>query len=34
MRSLYQSKFGKLPMSDTLEVLAGETMNDEQARYR
>lgn len=29
----YQSKFGKLPMSDTLEVLSGETMNDEQAKW-
>lgn len=29
----YQSKFGKLPMSDTLEVLSSETMNDEQAKW-
>jgi hypothetical protein len=28
----YQSKFGKLPMSGTLEVLNSETMNDEQAK--
>ena len=25
--------FGKLPMSDTLEVLNSETMNDEQAAW-
>ena len=29
----YQSKFGKLPISDTLEVLSSETMNDEQAKW-
>ena len=29
----YRSKFGELPMSDTLDVLAGETMNDEQAKW-
>ena len=29
----YRSKFGELPMSDTLEVLASETMNDEQAKW-
>ena len=29
----YQSKFGKLPMSDTLELLNSETMNDDQARW-
>ena len=28
----YQAKFGKLPMSDTLDVLNSETMNDEQAK--
>ena len=28
-----QSKFGKLPMSETLEVLNSETMNDEQAKW-
>ena len=29
----YQSRFGKLPMSETLEVLSSETMNDEQAGW-
>ncbi len=29
----YRSKFGELPMSDTVEVLASETMNDEQAKW-
>jgi hypothetical protein len=29
----YQSKFGKLPRSDTLEVLSSETMNHEQAKW-
>ena len=29
----YQSKFGKLPMSETLEVLNSETMNDTQAQW-
>ena len=29
----YQSKFGKLPMSETLEVLNSETMNAEQAKW-
>jgi hypothetical protein len=29
----YQLKFGKLPMSETLEVLNSETMNDEQAKW-
>jgi hypothetical protein len=29
----FESKFGKLPMSDTPEVLNGETMNDEQATW-
>jgi hypothetical protein len=29
----YQSKFGNLPMSDTLEVLSSETMNDDQAKW-
>ena len=29
----YRSKFGELPMSDTLEVLPSETMNDEQAKW-
>lgn len=29
----YQSKFGKLPMSETLDVLNSETMNDEQAKW-
>ena len=29
----YRSKFGELSMSDTLELLSCETMNDEQARW-
>ena len=29
----YQKKFGKLPMSETLEVLSSETMNDDQAKW-
>jgi hypothetical protein len=29
----YKAKFGELPMSDALEVLASETMNDEQAKW-
>lgn len=29
----YQSKFGRLPISDTLKVLSKETMNDEQAKW-
>ena len=29
----YRSKFGDLPMSDTLELLASETMNDDQATW-
>jgi hypothetical protein len=29
----YQSKFGEVPMSDALEVLSSETMNDEQAKW-
>ena len=29
----YRSKFGELPMSETLEVLSSETMNDEQAKW-
>ena len=29
----YRSKFGELPMSDTFDVLASETMNDEQAKW-
>lgn len=29
----YQSKFGDLPMSDTLDVLSNETMNDDQAKW-
>ena len=29
----YRAKFGELPMSDTLDVLASETMNDEQAKW-
>ena len=29
----YRSKFGELPMSDTLEVLSSETMNDEHAKW-
>ena len=28
----YRAKFGELPMSDTMEVLDSETMNDEQAK--
>ena len=28
-----RAKFGELPMSDTLDVLASETMNDEQAKW-
>jgi hypothetical protein len=32
-RAHYQSKFGKLPMSETLEVLNSETMNDTQAQW-
>ena len=28
----YQSKFGKLPVADTLEALNSETMNDEQPK--
>jgi hypothetical protein len=28
----YRAKFGELPMSDTMDVLASETMNDEQAK--
>lgn len=29
----YRSKFGDLPMSDTLNLLSSETMNDDQARW-
>ena len=29
----YRSRFGELPMSDTLEVLNSETMNDDQATW-
>ena len=29
----YQSRFGTLPMSETLEVLDSESMNDEQAKW-
>jgi hypothetical protein len=29
----YQSKFGNLPMSETMEVLNSETMKDEQAKW-
>ena len=29
----YRAKFGELPMSDALDVLASETMNDEQAKW-
>ena len=29
----YREKFGELPMSDALDVLASETMNDEQAKW-
>lgn len=29
----YQSKFWTLPISDTLEVLSSETMNDDQAKW-
>src|SRR5258708_1173343 len=29
----YRSQFDELPMSDTLEVVARETMNDEQAKW-
>lgn len=29
----YRSKFGEIPMSDTIEVLNSETMNDEQAKW-
>ena len=28
----YKAKFGELPMSDTLEVLSSETMDDKQAK--
>jgi hypothetical protein len=28
----YKAKFGKLPMSETLEVLNSETMDDKQAK--
>ena len=29
----YRAKFGELPMSDALDLLASETMNDEQAKW-
>jgi hypothetical protein len=29
----YRSKFGALPMSETLELLNSETMNDDQANW-
>ena len=29
----YRAKFGELPMADALDVLASETMNDEQAKW-
>lgn len=29
----YRSKFDELPMSDTMDVLNSETMNDEQAKW-
>ena len=29
----YRAKFGELPISDALDVLASETMNDEQAKW-
>ena len=29
----YRSKFGELPMADTLDVLASETMNDEHVNF-
>jgi len=29
----YRGKFGELPMSDTMDVLASETVNDEQAKW-
>ena len=29
----YRSKFGEIPMSETLELLTCETMNDEQAQW-
>ena len=29
----YRSKFGELPMSDALDALTSETMNDEQATW-
>jgi hypothetical protein len=29
----YRARFGDLPMSDTIDVLASETMNDEQVKW-
>jgi hypothetical protein len=29
----YRSKFGELPMSETLELLNSETINDDQAKW-
>ena len=29
----YRAKFGDLPIADALDVLASETMNDEQAKW-
>lgn len=29
----YRAKFGELPMSETMDVLASETMNDDQAKW-
>jgi hypothetical protein len=32
-RAHYKAKFGELPISDALDVLNNETMNDEQAKW-